>query len=254
MTNERLNGLLVRMMRLRFIGPPALRLLAWVQQSNFRDSRSYWERRYQRGGTSGEGSFGDYAKFKAEVVNRFIREHRISSITEFGCGDGNQLALMEYPSYLGLDISPSAIELCRQRFAADTTKRFMLYEPMRSTLSDKTLCADATVSLDVIYHLVEDVVYEKYLDNLFEAARQYVIIFSSNTDFNPPYAGPHVKHRRFSDAVDHRLPEWRLLETVPGAIGDSRTSGLTATAANFYIYRKHHEGTGHDKAPTNDRH
>jgi hypothetical protein len=37
-----------------------------------------------------------------------VAERRIRSVIEFGCGDGNQLGLMRYPSYLGLDIEPCA--------------------------------------------------------------------------------------------------------------------------------------------------
>ena len=239
MISRWINRLLARMAHLRFLGAPLLRLVTYPRRSHFPGSSLYWDLRYSRGGTSGAGSFGDYAVFKADVVNRFVTEHQISSVTEFGCGDGNQLSLMKYPSYLGLDISPTAINLCRQRFANDPTKRFMLYEPMKT--SPSTLLADATASLDVIYHLVEDVVFEKYLSDLFAAAGRYVIIFSSNTDFNPPYTGPHVKHRRFSDYIDRCLPEWRLFETVPNPIANDEKSDSIATAATFHIYKKGHD-------------
>ena len=48
---------------------------------------------------------------------------------EFGCGDGNQLKLAQYPSYSGIDISETALTICRKSFANDTTKKFSLYNP-----------------------------------------------------------------------------------------------------------------------------
>ncbi|HVZ33768.1 MAG TPA: class I SAM-dependent methyltransferase, partial [Polyangiaceae bacterium] len=81
-----------------------------------RSSGEYWERRYGLRMTSGPGSYGALAAFKAEILNGFVRQHRIESVLELGCGDGNQLALAEYPRYLGLDVSKTAIDLCVQRF------------------------------------------------------------------------------------------------------------------------------------------
>src|SRR3989339_1402077 len=66
---------------------------------------SFWEARYRSGGDSGLGSFGRLAQFKADVLNDFVRQAGIASIIEFGCGDGNQLRLAAYPSYVGLDVS-----------------------------------------------------------------------------------------------------------------------------------------------------
>ena len=47
------------------------------------------------------------AAFKAEVPNDFVRARGIDSVIEFGCGDGAQLALAEYPAYVGIDVSPA---------------------------------------------------------------------------------------------------------------------------------------------------
>jgi hypothetical protein len=83
------------------LGPWAVRWKAvrrrrrW--EAEFPGSADYWERRYAEGGDSGHGSYGRFAEFKAEVLNRFVAEQRIESIVEFGCGDGNQLTLASYP-------------------------------------------------------------------------------------------------------------------------------------------------------------
>ena len=63
-----------------------------LRQFWFSNSVEWWERRYSSGGTSGEGSYGRLAEFKAEIVNKFVKENGIDSVVEFGCGDGKQLS------------------------------------------------------------------------------------------------------------------------------------------------------------------
>ena len=58
----------------------------------FSGSGEFWESRYQRGETSGGGSYGRLAQFKAQTLNRFVEENEIASVIEFGCGDGHQLS------------------------------------------------------------------------------------------------------------------------------------------------------------------
>ncbi len=52
----------------------------------------------------------------------------MQAVIELGCGDGNQLPLAAYPQYIGLDVSKTAIELCKIRFACDPGKSFFLYD------------------------------------------------------------------------------------------------------------------------------
>ena len=58
----------------------------------------------------------------------FVRMREVGSVIELGCGDGNQLSVADYPSYIGLDVSRSAVELCQRRLTDDSTKSFFLYE------------------------------------------------------------------------------------------------------------------------------
>ena len=39
------------------------------------DSKNYWEKRYLKGGDSGDGSYGKLAEFKAKIMNRFVKEN-----------------------------------------------------------------------------------------------------------------------------------------------------------------------------------
>src|SRR5438874_1182973 len=124
--------------------------------TNFPGSASYWEQRYRSGGDSGAGSYGRLADFKAEILNRFVASHGVESVIEFGCGDGNQLSLARYPNYIGLDVSASAIQMCKKRFVEDSSKSFFLYHPDCFVDRQGIFASDLSMSIDVIYHLVED--------------------------------------------------------------------------------------------------
>lgn len=134
--------------------------------SPFPGSEQYWIERYEAGRTSGAGSYKELAEFKAEIINAFVAKHSVGSVMEFGCGDGNQLKLADYPAYTGFDVSPRAVELCRDMFRSDDTKRFALMEEYEGQT------AQLTLSLDVVYHLIEDEVFESYMKTLFGAAER----------------------------------------------------------------------------------
>ena len=133
-------------------------------------------KRYISGGNSGKGSYGRLQVFKNEVINDFVESKNVASIIEFGVGDGNQLLNSRYPAYLGVDVSEKAIKICRKKFEGDKSKSFI------HSSNYNYEKADLSISLDVIYHLVEDSVFNSYMRKLFEAANKYVIIYSSNYD------------------------------------------------------------------------
>jgi len=198
-------------------------------------SKEYWENRYAHGGTSGAGSYGLLAEFKAEILNAFVQEHQILSVIEFGCGDGNQLSLAHYPAYIGLDVSKTAIRLCIERFRQDPSKSFFLYDSQCFMDRHNTFTAELALSLDVIFHLLEDDIFECYMQHLFAAAKRYVIIYSSNTDEVSP--APHIKHRHFTAWIEANLPGWKLAKKIPNRYpfqGDERTGSF----ADFYIYEE----------------
>jgi SAM-dependent methyltransferase len=220
---------------LPWLGPAALGVLRAVRRRTFPGSRDYWEARYARGGTSGPGSQGELAAFKAEVLNAFVREQGVASVIEFGCGDGQQLALADYPAYLGLDVSPTAIRLCRERFRGDARKRFALYDPERHEPGDPAWQADLALSLDVIFHLTEERAFQLYLQHLFAAARRFVVIYSSDAEDTPPGEPAHVRNRRFSAWVEARQPGWRLLRRLPNRY-PYRGDAAAGSVSDFFFY------------------
>jgi len=196
----------------------------------FRSSESYWINRYKKGGNSGSGSYGKFALFKADFINKFVETNKIRTIIEFGCGDGNQLTLAKYPSYTGFDISPDAIAQCKKMFEGDPSKKFYVLSEYKGQ------DADLTLSLDVIYHLIEDDVFKTYMQTLFSSSRQYVIVYSSNVDSHS-LSSPHVKHRQFTYWVKTNLPEWELIRQVPNLQTDHPKPAVI-TKADFFVYQK----------------
>jgi hypothetical protein len=193
------------------------------------DSAQYWRDRYRAGGNSGAGSYGRLASFKAEIINAFVRENDIASVIEFGCGDGAQLALADYPTYLGFDVADESIEICRSRFARDPTKEF------RNSGNWDYETADLTLSLDVIFHLIEEDVFHDYMRRLFLSAERYVIVYSSNHEGEQPAA--HVKHRRFTDWVEIYHANFRLVRHIPNRwplVDDDQSQSF----ADFFIFEK----------------
>ena len=209
---------------------PGVRQLSLLRQrAAFRGSARYWERNYARGGTSGLGSYHALAEAKAAFLNDFVRTRQIGSVIEFGCGDGNQLSLANYPAYIGLDVSRSAIERCQRRFADDPAKSFFLYDGACFADRAGLFSADLAISLDVIYHLTEDEVFESYMTHLFGAGGRYVIVYA--TDRERRGTAPHVRHRHFSPWVEACRPDWKLAEVTQGPYpGPDR--------ADFFTYER----------------
>lgn len=197
------------------------------------NSSSYWDSRYANGGNSGDGSYGELAKFKSGIINNFVFENRINSVIEFGCGDGNQLSLAKYPRYVGIDVSPTALQRCQERFHRDQTKTFLRYDEPTANAAR----AELVLSLDVIYHLVEDDIYEKYMSHVFEAATRFVIIYSDNEE--APRDMIHVRHRKFSDWIEQHRPNWRLLRHIPNKF-PWEPATQRGSFSDFWIYEKSH--------------
>ena len=210
--------------------PAIAAALAAIRRALFPGSVAYWERRYARGGTSGVGSYGELAQFKANVLNKFVAEYSVQSVIEFGCGDGNQLTLCRYPRYIGLDVSRSAINWCLERFRDDHSKSFFWYDPAYFVDRARLFHADLALSLDVLYHLVEDRIYEAYLRRLFAASDRWVVIYSTNED--RVSREPHVRHHRFADWVIRWQHDFRLHGVI------SHSEGPGGSTADFHFYER----------------
>ena len=205
-----------------------------VRKSRFRNSSRYWQHRYERGETSGAGSYGRFAEYKAGVLNRFVAAKGISKVAEFGCGDGNQLEKFTFAQYLGTDVAPAAIEKCRMRYRHDRTKSFLVHTGADALAAIRQFGPELTLSLDVIYHLVEDPVFEEHVSSLFNLSSRYVIVYSTNV--NRRYDSPHQVDRRFTDYIEQRIRGWELIDVLVNPHKGAETQ------SDFYIYEKTADG------------
>jgi SAM-dependent methyltransferase len=200
-------------------------------------SAEYWEDRYKTGGNSGLGSYGKLAAFKAEFINHFIRQHQVRRLLDFGCGDGNQAGFIEVENYLGFDISPSAVQRCRDRFQGDPRRRFLLYDAASFRAEAAAFQPDVAISMDVVFHLIEEAVFVNYMNDLFSATAPRVIIYSTN--FDKSYPAPHQVDRHFTAYLERQKPDWALLQTVVNPYKGKEVQ------ADFFVYtRKTQASTG----------
>jgi len=215
-------------MKARYLASPS-----WWKaylMARFLPSHLYWPARYNTGGISGPGSRGRLAQFKARVLNDFVAKNGIGSVIEFGCGNGDQLSLARYPRYVGVDISRTALAQCRARFAGDDTKTFVLLRDHRGGVHD------LAISLDVIFHLVEDSGFNQHMESLFSSARRFVIIYSSNhDDLNWAF---HIRHRSHSRWVEANRPDWKLVSSVPNEFPLDAAGSDDTSFADFYVYAR----------------
>jgi SAM-dependent methyltransferase len=179
-----------------------------IRNARFVGSTPYWQRRYERGGNSGAGSYGQSAAYKAEFLNDLVADQSITSVIEFGCGDGAQLAMATYPRYTGLDVAPGAIELCEKRFESDETKSFLLYDPAHWH-NHGAVQAELGLSLDVVQHLVEDDLLARHLHHVFEASTRWVAVYTP--DRNKRARAAHVRWRTLDELVRFMPSGWEFV-------------------------------------------
>jgi hypothetical protein len=226
---------------------PLLRNIAWRIRwwlVPFHGSGAYWEARYASAGSSGRGSGGEEARYKADVLNRFVRERSIRSVIEFGSGDGRVLALCFLPQYLGYDVSPSAIRQSRSLFAGDAAKSFALLADYAGEQ------AELALSLDVIYHLVEDPVFDQHMRLLFGAASRFVVIYSSHSGRNAMYRGTHIRQREFLPWIQANQPDWELTERIPTPAHIRQVEWLDIEPAFFFFRKRTGEASNNKAMPS----
>jgi SAM-dependent methyltransferase len=204
-------------------------------------SAEYWETRYRSGGNSGAGSYNHLALFKAEVINTLLKEFNISTVVEFGCGDGNQLSLLSMEKYIGLDVSPTAIQKCIGKFEGDQAKSFYLYNSFCFKDAAELFKMECSMSLDVLFHLVEQKVYDIYLDHLFSSAGKIVIIYAANLDI--PLQSTHEYYRMFTKDIEIKYPQWELTRTIKNRYPAKNFEDQEGSLADFFVFKRSSNAT-----------
>ena len=197
-------------------------------------SRDYWEDRYSNGGNSGSGSYGRLAEFKAKIINEFCRDYSIKKIVEWGCGDGNNCAMYDVEEYVGYDVSKTAIDICKKRFP-DSGKQFVWYD---GEIVKTPIEGRLTLSLDVLYHLIEPQIYDNYMHNLFGSSTKYVGIYSYDGSLKTAQS-QHVKYREHSNYVKNHFPQFQPFKTILNEYKRTESTDPDTTSyCDFFFYKR----------------
>lgn len=200
----------------------------------FTNSEDYWKSRYEAGGNSGEGSYGLLADYKADFLNAFVDKHDLKTVFELGCGDGNQLSKLKFPQYVGVDISTHCLEVC-QKTADERGYEFMTPDSFDTQYDDQSI--ELGLSLDVIYHLIEDEIYHDYMKCIFRASSKFVIVYASDFDeYDMSIA--HVRHRNFTKYVAENYKEWSLIESHENPFQKDHKSTEYGSFAKFFVFQR----------------
>lgn len=200
------------------------------------NSNAFWEYHYQNGGTSGCGSQGQLAEWKAEILNNFVEEYGIRSIIELGCGDGAQLSLYKFYEYVGLDVSPLAVDMCRKKFASDRSKTFGNY---RCDGTDELPMADMTLSVDVLAHITDREMLYNYLIDMFSHAGNWVVFYAWDHEIGTgEYFPEFYQPMKFTDIIADMFSEWILYDVMKNKYPATKPEDETGSHSDFYIYRR----------------
>ena len=159
-------------------------------------------------------------------------------VVEWGSGDGNQILLANYKKYLGFDVSLTATNLCKKKFKNDPTKNFVWSGEKGFKNNIK---GDLALSLDVIYHLIEDDVFNSYMNMLFDSSKKYVIIYSCNNEKIYNVKAVHVHCRKFTNWINENKKDWKLIQYIKNRFPYKKENQKHTSFSDFYIYEKINE-------------
>jgi hypothetical protein len=92
------------------------------------------------------------------------------------------------------------------------------------------------MSLDVIFHLVEDHVFDGYMREMFSQSPEFIVIYSSNGNFLVPNI--HIRNWVFTDWIAENAPEWTLIEKIKNPYPWDVANPDETSFADFYVFRK----------------
>jgi SAM-dependent methyltransferase len=201
------------------------------------DYIDYWQKRYASGRTSGVGSYGVHAEYKASVVNEIVEREGIQSVLEFGCGDGNQLTYYRLPRYVGLDVAQEAVDMCSAKFAEDSTKSFRRYVPGEYLGLGSF---DMTMAIEVLFHVTRDDDYFQTLQAMLDNSSRWVLFHDPLWPSRKYEKGSHEKHRELLKFLED-LEDFEIVETRihPSITMEGRKNGeVGEMASDFALLRR----------------
>jgi hypothetical protein len=159
-------------------------------------SNEYWDTRYKNKGNSGRGSRGLLRFWKWRIIKRYLNINE-ASVIDVGCGDLAFWGEKSCNKYTGIDISPTIIEINKNKkpnweFIVGNAETFQ-----------KMPAAEVVFCFDILFHILNDQVYKKILDNLVIYSNKYVFVYTWKTNpFEPEIEdGTYQMYRDFEKYV-----------------------------------------------------
>jgi SAM-dependent methyltransferase len=173
------------------------------------NNQIFWSFRYEVFSDlgSGVGSRGENLSYKSSLLQTLGIETS-QSILDVGCGDLEVIKNLHLPNYLGVDVSPQAIEVARQK---RPDLKFVLFERHNS---GRLPSADTVICLEVLIHQSTFKDYRRLIELLVQKTKNKLIV-SGYTTSQPHHDINHMVHFHESllDSL-HKTQQFSSIEIV----------------------------------------
>lgn len=128
----------------------------------------FWDKHYYEGGTSGPGSIDSYRDWKWKVITGMAGQ--IDDVIDIGCGDLSFWEGKQCKNYTGIDISKVIID---KNIKLRPVWNFIVKSADELV---GELQAPVVLCLDVLFHIMDEVVYEKIFKNLGHYSSKWIFL------------------------------------------------------------------------------
>ena len=164
--------------------------------------KTWWERRYGRGGVSGPGSVGRGRAWKWSVVEEHVPA--VDSVVDVGCGDLSFWEGRDCETYLGIDIACNII--AENRLKRPEWRFICANAGERQRVKERVVFC-----LDLLFHIMNTGDFAATLENLCQYSEEWIFVYTWS--INPFTDGPNKeKWRKLGKTVtDDKFQYYRPL-------------------------------------------
>ncbi|MCD6476962.1 MAG: sulfotransferase, partial [Candidatus Aenigmarchaeota archaeon] len=136
------------------------------------NNKIFWDFRYSNSPElgSGWGSRGLPLIYKKEIIKEIVEYYKPNSILDVGCGDSEVTSDIKVDNYLGIDISQVVVDTLRAKYPK---RKYLCTDFLKVDLSEKS---DLTICLDVVIHLSQKEIYQRFVKKLVNSTKHVGII------------------------------------------------------------------------------
>ncbi len=177
------------------------------------------------------GSYDRLARFKATFLNDFVAVNHISTVIEFGSGDGSQLALATYPDYVGVDVSETALAATGRRFADKPSIRFLHTSEVTDRHRPNCRCpwTSSTTWSKTPFSTPTCLGF---------SVQQHDSSWCTPATKTGPGRHPHVRHRNFTQWVKEHQPDFDFVERVQNPYPYSEDDPDNTSFCDFFVFTR----------------